>query len=166
MSIDSLLKEAEQPAPPLSGLDALLAEEREYESLAVDISVGDAVGHLVITELSGMTWATDVTARAGLPRWGNSVDAKIGCNAEDLIRGYPITHLTIDGENPTAEQWSQLCDLLGAPACDDITAALWWIHIGAPQEHIRTLTRPVPHVRSAAPEAAAGEPDRGENYGI
>lgn len=139
MSAQDLLDAAREPEP-LRGLDALLAAPRDFETIAVEVAVGNALGRIAITELPGGEWA-ELWSRAWPPRPGVADDYKVGfgCNVQTLIAQYPVSRIAVDGVHPTEEQWRELCDLIGAPAWSDLTAALWWIHVGQPMENTQVL---------------------------
>ena len=142
MSAQDLLDAAREheTREPLRGLDALLATPREFETITVEVAVGNVLGQIAITELSGWEWA-ELWSRAWPPRPGVVEDLKVGfgCNVQILIAEYPVSRITVDGSIPTAEQWRELCDLIGAPAWSDLAAALWWMHVGQALESKQVL---------------------------
>lgn len=150
MSIQELLGAAEEPAsiPPATGLAAVLAaaEAEPLQSMSIDIAVGDASAQIVITEIRGRDW-TWLRDRCQPPRFGQMTDFEMGCNADAFLVGYPVDSIAIDGVNPTDAEWQRLCELMGATPCSDLVAALWWMHIGEPQQNL-----------AAAMATTAGEP--------
>lgn len=143
MSIEEILEAGREPspeAPPPMGFDAILAaaEAEPLNSMTIDMAVGDIVCHIVVTEIRGHEWAL-ARDLAGFPRDGVMTDYRLGCNAEAFLTGYPVASIAADGTNPTQAQWRELCGLMGATTHDDLIAALWWMHIGEPQQNLAAL---------------------------
>jgi len=144
MSIEDLLTAGQEPTPPPApptGFDAILAaaEAEPLKSMAIDMTVGEVAAQIVITEIRGRDW-TWLRDRCQPPRAGQLTDYEMGCNADTFLLGYPVHSITINDTIPTPAQWQQLCELMGATTCSDIVAALWWMHIGEPQQTLAAAT--------------------------
>lgn len=143
MTIQDLLEAASEPTPPPpppTGFAAILAaaEAEPLNSMTIDMAIGEALCQIVITEIRGHEWA-HTRDLAGPPRQGVTADYRLGCNAYAFLTGYPVASIAADGANPTEAQWGQLCALMGATTHDDLIAALWWMHIGEPQQNLAAL---------------------------
>lgn len=137
MSIQELIEGASEPqAPsPLSELIAA-AKKRPMETIPVDIMFGDTAAQLVFTEIRGFEW-TAIASKA--PRPGNTIDAQMRCNADELLAGYPLDRITIGDEHPTAEEWQEILAIIDGSARADIAAALWWVHIGLAEQRLAQM---------------------------
>lgn len=137
MSIQELLDEA-NPKPPLTGFDADLAAamNREMETIDVEVVFGKSIALMTLTEINGGEWNQ---IACWLPRPGNTQDAKLGCNTDEVLARYPVDRIVINGEHPTSEQWEQVLKIMTAADREDVVAALWWIHVGAPEEEKAAL---------------------------
>lgn len=133
MNIHELLHEARPPVEvpePQRRFNELLAEAEaswEFESVPLELMIGEHLVSVVITEVHGAAWC-DVASVP--PRPFNSSDARLGCNGDALLLMYPVDHIVIGDEHPTREEWAELVGYITAPDRIDITAALWWLHIG------------------------------------
>ncbi|WP_295778391.1 hypothetical protein [uncultured Microbacterium sp.] len=137
MSIQDLLEEA-NPRPPLTGFDADLeaAMNREMETIDVEVVFGKSIALMTLTEINGGEWSH---IACWLPRPGNTQDAKLGCNTDEVLARYPVDRIVINGEHPTPDQWEQVLKVMTAADREDVVAALWWIHVGAPEEEKAAL---------------------------
>lgn len=139
MSIQDLIDRTRDDTPAeKSRFQELLerARNRPMETMPIDIDFDGVTATVVITEIRGYEWANIAHT---FPRPGNTEDAKLGCNADQLLASYPVDRITIDGENPTVEQWTEICNLIDAATRATIVAALWWVHLGRPAETMRRL---------------------------
>ncbi|MFC7925477.1 hypothetical protein [Microbacterium laevaniformans] len=133
MSIQDLLQEARPevilPESERRFNELLAAAEasREIETVPLELMIGEHLVSVVITELDGAAWCD---AASVPPRPFNSSDARLGCNGDALLLTYPVDHIVIGDEYPTREEWAELVGFISAPDRIDITAALWWLHIG------------------------------------
>jgi len=136
VSIGDLLQEARPPvvlaeeSEPQRRFTELLAEaeaSHEFESVPLELMIGDHLVTVVITEVEGAAWCD---AASVPPRPFNSSDVRLGCNGDALLLMYPVDRITIGDEHPTREEWAELVGYIAAPDRIDIIAALWWLHIG------------------------------------
>lgn len=142
MSVRDLLNKAAPPpeepteAPDPTGLRERIAraKARPKETMTVEVSFGDAVAEVVLTEISGGEW--NEIACMSLPRPGNATDAFVGSNTDRLLELFPVDRITIDGDHPTEDEWLEVLQLLEAPFREDIATALSWIHVGRPRQEL------------------------------
>lgn len=102
-------------------------ESREFDSVPLELMIGEHLVPVIITEVDGAEWCD---AASVPPRPFNSADARLGCNGDALLLTYPVDRIVIGDEHPTREEWAELVGFITAPDRIDITAALWWLHIG------------------------------------
>lgn len=137
MSIKNLI-DGTMPAKTPNRIGDLIEAERARtpETLTVDMTFGPTSAAVTLTELKGALWG-DVARQA--PRRGNTDDERLRANSDHLIEQYPVTHITIDGEHPTADQWFEIVALLDPPTRGDIVTAIWWMHYGRSIEEMRRV---------------------------
>lgn len=136
MSIEDLLDRTRDDVPEQqSHIRELieLARNRKMRTMPIDLYFDGVTATAVITEIRGGEWAGIAST---FPRPGNTEDAKLGCNADQILASYPVDRITINDENPSVAQWQEICNLLDASGRSDIVAALWWMHIEEPQRNI------------------------------
>ncbi len=146
MSIQELLDKANgvEPLPPKPAsnlsdrLRALIDAEKQkpLKTVPFEIELGGAWVEVVIIQVRGLDWSA-LTGHE--PRPGHAMDAKLQCNSDQLLEGWPTASVTVDGEHPSREQWEQILRLIDAPWRADIAATIHWIHWAEPMTRLKRL---------------------------
>ena len=122
----------------MADLKALIAKARaqiEESREAFEIEIGGEIVPLVFRQLPGHEWADLVVAHP--PRQGT--DRNIGFNSDALVRDYPVSHITVDGEPVDVETWQELYDAATSPNIKIMAAAAWALNQNLPWQRIQEL---------------------------
>jgi hypothetical protein len=116
---------------------AAKAEIESVEPLTVDVEFGGEVTTLGFRPIPGTDWA-DLTA-AHPPRKGSVLDGNIGYNLNGVLAHFPASHVTVDGEPTTDEEYADIVSVLASPHIQRASEVLFHIQQLAPAQRLISL---------------------------
>lgn len=116
---------------------AAKAEIESAEPLTVPVYVGGELVEVSFRPVEGHVWA-DLVASSP-PRPGSTLDGNVGYNSDAVARRYPLSLVLVDGEPVSAEDWSDLHDVIPSPSVKLIAAGLWGLNQNDPAKRIAEL---------------------------
>jgi hypothetical protein len=104
---------------------------------SANVVVGGVMVALTFTKLLGADWSA-ITA-VNPPRKGAQLDSNLGYNLDAAAGAYPVDKVTVDGEHPTTEQWTEMYGFLDAPWREVVALKLWGLNQQGPAAKILAL---------------------------
>jgi len=107
------------------------------EPTTVDVEFGGEVTVLGFRPIAGTDWA-DLTATHP-PRKGATLDGNIGYNLNAVLTHFPASHVTVDGEPTTPEEYADIVSVLASPHIQRASEVLFHIQQLVPAQRLITL---------------------------
>ncbi len=96
------------------------------EPTSLDIELGGELTPLTFLPVLGDVWA-DITA-TNPPRPGATLDANVGYNTDGASKDYPVDRITVDGAQPTVDEWREILSVVSSPNLKNIATTLWGLN--------------------------------------
>lgn len=113
------------------------AELESAEPTTLKVEFGGEITELGFRPISGTDWA-DLTA-AHPPRKGAVLDGNLNYNFHGVLADFPATHVTVDGEPTTVEEYAAIVSVLASPHVNRAAEVLFHIQQMAPAERLISL---------------------------
>ncbi|WP_405375993.1 MULTISPECIES: hypothetical protein [unclassified Microbacterium] len=102
------------------------AQHAGIPATRVDVEAGGELIELGFRPTWGHQWQDLVATHP--PRHGSDTDDAVGYNTDAVAGSYPVDAVTVDGEQPSEEDWRELYKILSAPNRTNIATVLFAVN--------------------------------------